>query len=95
MGGMVLAVDDRSERQGGNYQQRLFDAFPPFPATISVGDLRDRFPSWDRRMLENALNALRALRKVERVQIRVYRLAGANVSRPVDGRGGPRKGGRA
>lgn len=93
MGGMVLAVDDRSER-GGNYQQRLFDAFPTYPATISVGELRDRFPAWDRRMLENALTALRELGKVERVQIGIYRLAGANVSRPVDGRGGPRERGR-
>lgn len=73
-----------------NYTQRVFDAFPAFPATIRIGDLYVRFPGWDKRMIENALLKLRMLRKIERVQIGLYRLAGACVERPVDGRGGPR-----
>jgi hypothetical protein len=74
----------------GNIEQRIFDAFPPPPVSITLGYLRAALPYFDAESLRKALRRLVAAGIVERVKLRrIYRLA-ADAQRPNDRRGGSR-----
>lgn len=79
--------------ESDNIEQRIFDAFPPFPQLTAVHALEIAFPHLDRRSIYHALRRLREAGCIERGEARGIwrRVKGATM--PIDRRGHG-KGGR-
>jgi len=72
-------------------QQRVFDAIPKHPETITIGKLYLALPYLDVRSIQRAIDVLKRSERIEKVNGRAYtyrRIAGAY--RPGDARGRPR-----
>lgn len=82
--------------EAGNIQQRIYDAFPPFPEFVTILSLFKRFPYLESESIEKALFRLIQLGIVEkdkRTRQHLYRLR-KNAKRPIDMRGRHGKSGR-
>lgn len=72
----------------GNIQQRVFDAIPGEPLSISTSSLYSLLP-FAHRSIQTALTALQEQHKVEQIARFTYRRI-ANAERPIDNRGWPK-----
>jgi hypothetical protein len=73
--------------EGGNIQQRVFDAFPPYPQGVTVFELYKALPAFHQRSVQSALFRLHELGKVEAVPgTRFHYRIKRNATRPADGR---------
>ena len=80
----------------GNIEQRVFDAFPPYPHTVTIYSLAAALPEVARVSVYEAVRRLKEARVVEQyppAAKTVYRLC-KNARRPHDMRGHHGKSGR-
>lgn len=83
--------EQRVEQAARTIQQRVFDAFPEPPESITIGRLYLALPYLDCRSIQYALVVLKRSTRVEKVVGRAYTYRRVeNASRPGDARGGPR-----